>query len=91
MIFALGAFDDIPLMQCRQRRGRLPIADATRRLDWSGPWACAGPLHMQAVVYAADGWQWARRAGLLFHLAGGVTAIVAGFNITYQNRSSRTS
>ncbi len=43
--------------------GLLPIADATRRMDLSGPWACQRPLHMEDVVHVDARWQGARRAG----------------------------
>ena len=55
VVFALVDVDAITLMQCRNMIGRLPRADATRRMDWSGPWACERPLHRHAVVHA-EGW-----------------------------------
>src|SRR2546426_2620136 len=64
MGFALVDFDDIPLMQCRKMIGLLSIADATRRIDLSGLWACTWPLHLKDVVHVDCWWQGARRAGL---------------------------
>jgi len=64
VIFAIVDFDDIPLIQCRKMIGLLAIADATSRIDLSGPWACVWPLHTKDIVHADSWWQWARRAGL---------------------------
>jgi hypothetical protein len=63
-LVALVAFDALPLMPGRNMRGRLPSAEATRRLAVAGPGAGAGPWPTQDIVYAASWWQGARRAGL---------------------------
>jgi hypothetical protein len=55
--------DDITLIQCREMRGLLTIADTTSRIDVSCTWACEWSLHMKDVVHADSWWQWASSAG----------------------------
>src|SRR5215470_18166715 len=51
-------------MQCGKMVGLLVIADAMRRIDLSGPWACQRPLYMKDVVHIDAWWQGARSARL---------------------------
>jgi hypothetical protein len=62
-LVARVAFAALPLRPGRHMRGRRPRAEATRRLDVSGPWAGEGPWPRHAVVDAEDGWPGACRAG----------------------------